>query len=318
MRLSFVVPVYNVHDYVIRCLTSLVNQNIPHGEYEIIVVIDGSPDDSLVLVTGFAKDYPNILIVDQENMGLSEARNQGFLRARGKYTWFIDSDDWITENCLRDLLNAMDDKQLDMFGVAPSIPAQTDFDSYYNSIESLSPVLSGKERLLNGQSVIGAWCYIFNSNFLRNNDLVFYKGIYFEDAEFIPRALFFAERVAMLTNFSVYFYFIRENSICNTFSRKHVMDTLTVIESHRNFLSIQKIEGELADVFNRGIESSLLSGLKMLSANKQENDSLLTDYLFRARELNLYPFRLKGGFSKRNVLLLLWNWFPRLTYKFYR
>ena len=100
MDLSIIIPVYNVEKYIEKCLLSCIKQDISYEDYEIVVVNDGSPDNSITIVERIAKDYSNIRIINQENQGLSGARNTGMKHAKGNYIWFVDSDDYIEENCL--------------------------------------------------------------------------------------------------------------------------------------------------------------------------------------------------------------------------
>ena len=88
MILSIIIPVYNVEDYIIKCLNSCVSQDIPLESYEIIAVNDGSKDSSLQKLNQFSKDYSNIRVISQENKGLSGARNTGLREAKGDYIWF--------------------------------------------------------------------------------------------------------------------------------------------------------------------------------------------------------------------------------------
>ena len=98
MILSIIIPVYNVEKYVEKCIRSCENQDIPKENYEVIVVNDGSPDGSLAIVERLANEFSNIKVINQENKGLSMARNTGLEAAKGEYVWFVDSDDWIEEN----------------------------------------------------------------------------------------------------------------------------------------------------------------------------------------------------------------------------
>ena len=98
--LTIVIPVYNVEKYIEKCLLSCVHQDIPSDSYEIIVVNDGTKDNSLRIAESIATTHSNISIVSQQNKGLSAARNTGLKLAKGNYIWFIDSDDWIEDNCL--------------------------------------------------------------------------------------------------------------------------------------------------------------------------------------------------------------------------
>lgn len=315
--ISLIVPVYKTEEFIIRCLTSLVKQNIAAENFEIIVVIDGSPDNSLQLVTQFANDHPNIKVIEQGNMGLSEARNNGYKIAEGKYIWFIDSDDWIADNCLSDLLRIMEDYDLDMFDIAPSIPFQQDFKKVFNKDVSLSKVLTGKERLLTGNYGIGAWAYIFKKNFLDLYKLSFLKNVYYEDEEFTPRALFYAERVMRLNDCTAYSYFIRENSITTTISKKTIFDKLIVAKSLEKFMeeSINAQSFRLQDVFQERIIFLILSGINKICAH-QLGVKYLYEYLANANKEGLYPFTLLLSLKiKTNLLLIMWNLLPSFFYK---
>ena len=101
-RISVTVPVYNVENYLERCLNSLINQTFKE-EYEIICVDDGSTDNSGKILDEYAQLYSNIKVIHQENQGLSEARNTALRHVQGEYTMFVDSDDWLELNTLEKL-----------------------------------------------------------------------------------------------------------------------------------------------------------------------------------------------------------------------
>ena len=104
MFISLVIPVYNVEKYIDNCIKSCLEQNIQDEDYEIIIINDGTKDKSMDKVDIYYKQYPNLIkIYNQENKGLSAARNLGLNMANGDYIWFIDSDDWITTNCLAEI-----------------------------------------------------------------------------------------------------------------------------------------------------------------------------------------------------------------------
>lgn len=100
MFLSIIIPVYNAEKYLAECLNSCLNQDIPHEDYEIICVNDGSRDGSAAILDHYASRYPNVRVVHKVNAGVSEARNDGFALARGTYIWFVDNDDLIHPNAL--------------------------------------------------------------------------------------------------------------------------------------------------------------------------------------------------------------------------
>lgn len=105
MKLSVIVPVYNVERFLPRCLDSLLRQGLIPGEYEVICVNDGSPDNSAVILAEYEQKYPDIFkVITQENQGLGGARNTGTAQARGEYVAYLDSDDYMIDNAYSYLL----------------------------------------------------------------------------------------------------------------------------------------------------------------------------------------------------------------------
>lgn len=103
MLISFIVPVYNAAPYLEECLHSLLEQDIPASEYEIICVNDGSTDGSDAILRSFAAAHPNLIPIHQKNSGVATARNVGLAAAKGAYIWFVDADDFIRPNVLAQL-----------------------------------------------------------------------------------------------------------------------------------------------------------------------------------------------------------------------
>lgn len=115
IRLSIIIPFYNVEKYIAECLDSVYNQDIPEEEYEVICVNDASPDHSRDIVLEYQKKHSNLILVEHEmNKKLGAARNTGRKVARGRYIWNMDSDDMIAPNCLGEILETCDKNDLDV------------------------------------------------------------------------------------------------------------------------------------------------------------------------------------------------------------
>ena len=115
LRLSIIIPFYNVEQYIAECLDSVYQQDIPEEEYEVICVNDASPDHSRDIVLEYQKRHPNLVLVEHKvNKKLGAARNTGRAAAKGKYIWNVDSDDKIVPNCLGDLMRACEENDLDV------------------------------------------------------------------------------------------------------------------------------------------------------------------------------------------------------------
>ena len=112
LTLSIIVPLYNSEKYLPKCLDSLLNQDIPEQDYELILVDDGSPDGSREIAEEYALRHSNIIVLTQSNKGTSGARNTGIRRACGRYLCFVDPDDFILENSFSVLIRRMEEHHL--------------------------------------------------------------------------------------------------------------------------------------------------------------------------------------------------------------
>lgn len=144
MKLSIIIPVYKVEDYVEKCLESIASQDIPTDDYEIIVINDGSPDNSKNIILEFQKHQPNLIFIDQENQGVSVARNRGLEIAKGKYIVFIDPDDTIVENSLSKILQRAFKDNIDMMYLSMnSYDESGNFLSTYDAVSDDNLILDG-------------------------------------------------------------------------------------------------------------------------------------------------------------------------------
>lgn len=230
-KLSIIIPVYNVENYIGKCLESCLNQDIPKNEYEIIVVNDGTKDNSVQVIEKYITPENNIRLIHRKNGGLSAARNTGLKEAKGEYVWFVDSDDWIENNVLYKLYSYLNEKQLDVLC----------FNRYkYSSEEKKSKlkvniqsniVMKGIDFLSVRGISPGAWCAIYNRTYLENNHLLFMEGVLHEDQEFTPRAFCLAKRISFI-NICAYYYFQRQGSIMRSSqSKRRCEDLLKVAYS---------------------------------------------------------------------------------------
>ena len=226
MKLSIIIPMYNVELYIEKCLLSCLNQGIPHTDYEIIVVNDGSPDGSLGIAERIAATVDNVFVVSQENGGLSAARNKGLSLAKGEYVWFVDSDDWIEANCLASIIELCDG--VDFIAISFN-KVWSNRQEYYH----VSKADYGKE-LLKKSIQQPAQFYILRREFLRANNLQFMEGVFHEDMEFTPRMAYKANRIHTMQD-CVYNYLKRENSIMTTPNPKRAFDLIKVMNSLYEF-----------------------------------------------------------------------------------
>lgn len=210
---SIVIPVYNVELYIDKCLLSCLNQdNISADEYEIIVVNDGTKDDSIIIAKEVANNYPNhhLKFVERENGGLSAARNTGLNHVEGKYIWFVDSDDWIVSDALSCL-----QKKIEL-NTTPEIITFTHLTAYTdgkisNAIKGADYASTGFDFLANNL-FLSAWRCIYLTSFLKLNNFTFKEGMLWEDSEFNLRAYAVAKHHFFYAQ-PLYYYLRRASSI---------------------------------------------------------------------------------------------------------
>lgn len=240
MRLSIIVPVYNVSKYLAKCLDTLLFQDLESDEYEIIVVNDGSTDNSGDIAKQYADKYSNIILIEQENQGLSGARNTGIKLANGEYIQFVDSDDYLEPNVLKTLVDKMDSDDLDIlrFNYQNVNEQYEVFEPY----KEHKPFVDYRDEVCDGLTFLTerlgygcyAWQFVIKSDLLRHDKNLFKVGIYFEDTEWTPRILTQAKRVTS-TDLMVSNYLLRQGSITNSISiekkRKVLEDKFLIIEA---------------------------------------------------------------------------------------
>lgn len=216
IRLSIIVPFYNVEPFIEACIRSLYNQDISWEEYEVICVDDCSPDGSRAIVEQLQKEYPTLrLICHRENKKLGGARNTGLKAAKGKYIWYVDSDDYIYPNVLRTLLDTADKNMLDILQFD-----NTQGEENQTKSIQFKAVNKGETYLfehLNDwvDKIGGAWKQLFAKDFLDKNQLQFIEDAMYEDTDYLLRAFLLANRVQYVSLYG-YHYRINLESITST------------------------------------------------------------------------------------------------------
>lgn len=228
IKLSIIVPVYNVEQYIDICLNSIYSQNVEENCFEVIVVNDGSPDASMSIVARYARKHSNFRMLNQENQGLSMARNNGFDIALGKYVWFVDSDDWLSENSLATLLNLITQYDYDVFATPLLWIYERDNSTKLDFKLSEDIVLSGKDYLFKKFPYGASQRFVMKRAFYLKQGLGFSPNVLHEDGEFGPKMLYLASEVYLMSK-SVYNYRIRiSGSIMCTWRRKNSDDLVYI------------------------------------------------------------------------------------------
>lgn len=210
MDLSIIIPVYNVERYVRTCLESVFHQNIDEKRFEVIIVNDGSQDQSMETITDIIAQHPNIIVINQENQGVSVARNNGIMKARGEYLLMLDSDDLLWENSLITLLNIALKTEADIINADYKQMNDRNIDLYLKKREErITPtptvqIVTGEDFLYE-QYCRNCWRYIYNRRFILSNNLSFIPGIISQDVAFSNECFLKAKKCAK-TNLPLIIY----------------------------------------------------------------------------------------------------------------
>ena len=239
MKLSIIVPAYNVVAFLKKCVDSLLAQDLSPEDYEIVLVDDGSTDGSGALCDTLAAEHGNIRVIHQRNRGLSGARNAGIPTASGDYILFVDSDDYLCPNVLGTLVGLMESKDLDIlrFNYRNVNMDGEVFEpnKYVKPFVDYSDVVCDGETFLNERLGFAcyAWQFLVKASLLQQPENGFKEGIYFEDVEWTPRILLQARQVAS-TDTVVYNYLFRTGSIARNKDkekkREAIRDKMTILE----------------------------------------------------------------------------------------
>ena len=279
MVLSFIIPLYNVKDYITECLTSIRNCSLAIEDYEIIVIDDGSSDGSMERVKTFQQQESNKGIkgswklIEQSNGGASKARNNGLKIAQGDYIWWIDGDDYIISSSVVTIIEAAKKHDLDVCCFRPQLLFNDNRieDYYINSIKN-NIVCTGPDFLLYVDMLPTVWSAIYKRPYLLENNLWMIEGIVHEDQEFPPKAYYLASRI-MFIPLAAYVYRQREGSIMKSNNNrvKKSKDLLVVCDSLHAFVESKQMRGtKVYDVFVQKIAFAFSQSLRNFTFGKTQ------------------------------------------------
>lgn len=214
---SIIVPVYNVYKYIDKCLKSLVNQT--YNNYEIIIVNDGSTDDSYKIIDKYKNKYPKLIkSYKKENGGLCTARNYGIKKAHNDYLIFVDSDDYIETNTLEIINKTLEQKETDIL----VFNYKAIYCDHIINVNTFNKEIKELDRryLI---SVPSACNKVIKRKLFSDNDFMFDENVYYyEDLATIPRLIKYTDKIAYIDDY-LYNYFVRGESLTNEKNYKEKM-----------------------------------------------------------------------------------------------
>ena len=283
MKVSIIVPVYNVKDYLKKCLDSLVQQTLE--EIEIFLVDDGSTDGSADILREYSLNYPDkIIVITKENGGQATARNVALKRVQGEYVGFVDSDDWVDKNMYEEMYSLAKKEQSDIV-ICDMIDHYADYDVYHHSSQfedKFSVTPSACNKLFKRELIIGE---------------EFPSGLWYEDFEFTTKQLMKTERISVIHK-GFYHCHCRSVSTMNNNNSEKNLNMLAVLDHLREYVKEKGWE----EKYRNTMEYLVLDHVLITSINRvaRQKNSKRKEIIKQMRE---YVLRLYPHFSRDPVYL---------------
>ncbi len=284
--ISLIIPIYNVETFLKECLESVLHQTIDRTRLEVILVDDGSTDNSGRIASAYAEKYDHFMCIHQKNGGLSAARNTGLNIARGQYIAFLDSDDTLKPHALKTLYTegVQDDAELILFGAENFEENQTADQGITEAIlyrSNYGSAMEGyklyKKMYVSKDLIISACWVMVSKDLIDRNHIRFIEGIQYEDHWYNFLVLLYAER-AKVVNVPLYNRRIRIGSIMteNNYEKKFqgmfsTLIKLDELRSKNNFTKERKEDVELEII---RISAHILNTLVQMEYNQNDSGQL--------------------------------------------
>ncbi len=304
MLVSIIIPVYNVEGFLERCLESVKNQT--YKDTEVIIVNDGSTDSSPEIINRYVAENPNFKGFTIENSGLGGARNYGFSKATGDYVVFLDSDDYIANDCIEKFAKAAETENSDIVicNLCDVAEDGTPLSYYKNNFIGSTNVYDKPKILLNRFS---AWGKMYKRELF--GDLRFVAREWYEDLRMVPK-LFLDAKIITYIDDMLFFYVQRAGSIMNNSNTLRNLEIITAIEDVADYF---KQKG-LYDRFKNELEFYVIDHIavaamaRVATANSKEKKEVLnklSSYISKFE--NLYNNKYVTTLSSNKKLVLFFN-----------
>lgn len=313
MKLSFIIPLYNAEAYIGKCLDSILESDIDHKEYEIIVIDDGSKDNGQAVVRQYVQKYENIKLFVQENKGQSVARNYGIREALGKYIWFVDSDDYVDAKNISAVLDMMDDNDIEICKFEMQVYHQ-DGSTHISKKKGVTynKILTGEETFLQNCTMGSVCDGFFSREFIIDNNLSFLPGIIHQDSEFSIRSTALAKKIIFIGN-PLYVYRYNDNSCTRSVSfnkkqKSHISDAVIAKSISQFSIDNKYISDGTRDYLKKYV-SSIVKGRLYSYLRTKDYDSkiLCREFIQKAESLGVYPIAVYNPKLKETLLIRFLN-----------
>lgn len=298
MKYSFIIPVYNVYNYIEKCLDSIKKQS--YDNFEVIIVNDGSPDNSQEIIDKFCKKDNRFMSFKKENGGLSSARNYGLKYVTGDYIVFIDSDDYIENDYLENINNVLiNDKDIEVLKLKLVLVDEKGILLRKETGLNVNDYVDFKD-LTTLEFLEPAWSYIYKVGFWKKYNFKYMEGKIHEDFGLTPEILMRANKIYYL-NYYGYNYVQRANSIMSTNDfaklKKKAYDTL---EQFDRLISLEYNNDNINLMYYKSfLANAVISKVKILPKAEKRN------YIRELKKRNISELVLSDTLKRKIKKLIL-------------
>lgn len=264
-QLSIIIPIYNAEKYIYECIASIFRQGLDEDTFEVILINDGIKDNSMNVIQDFIDSYSNIIIIVQENQGLSVARNNGLIRATGKYILMLDSDDLLIDNSVKPLLEWALSAQVDMIITDYLQMNDNEIDAIKGhhpiQVDLIDEVTTGY-NLLDPELCKYYWRTLYRRDFLLSNNITFIPGIVSQDVPFTNECLLKAKK-CIRSSWMFIIYRRGHNSVSSSF---HIRRAKNMCTSRAKVWELTKMEGLSPDIRHKQENVAFVAFCYLISA----------------------------------------------------
>lgn len=317
-RLSIIIPIFNVETFLKRCLESVLSQDMEQSELEVLLIDDGSTDQSGEIAKNYAERFSYFQYIKQENKGLGGARNTGIENANGRYLLFLDSDDWLENSVLEKITKKAENNLLDLL----IFNTQRVFSSGEEKKIDLSYIpehlYTGEQLILETRVDILPCANLYRKETLDKNKIRFVEGVFYEDPDFYLKFILASQKIIYFP-IQVYHYYFNENSITINTGKNH--SDKKVYDYAQAGLRIMKLkDGQTKEVQNKLdflIEKYQLWLMRMMYRSPityKTSKKIVLSY----KERGLFPIKIQQQFvnEEDRIQLFYFNHFMQWRFFF--
>lgn len=277
-KISVIIPVYNVERYIEECLRSVCNQTLK--DIEILCINDGSTDNSLEILKSFAQNDNRVIIIDQQNAGVSAARNKGLELSKGEYISFVDSDDYIKPDFLEKLYNKATETEADIVACGVTYLENGNFNAqnhlHKQTFKTGKDIITTINDKFSFMSSVVIWNKLYSANLIKKHNIKFVENCRFEDNHFTFITIAIANKIALEPSTEYIYRIINNSFMSDIFNSKKLFDIIKIMDNLKLDIQEKIKTQEMPEIFEK-IYNAYVIGI-FYSWNKNISKNYIKEY----------------------------------------